>query len=253
MVPSLSMRKLIMLAIFLGPLAATHVARAQPPLPAAFYGSVVVDGKPVPDGTEVKALINGIDCTQPNNGRAATTVTEGGVSVYVVLVVAAGVKQGCGTQDSEIVFTVNGQAAVQRARWRDSFVNPAQQINLSVGEGSPVPLPTATPQPTRNPTQAAATGTAASAFTPLPAATSLPTDTLTIAPGGRPGSASPAASSPGRINPTPAIASPVTSDGGFPVLGAVLVVLGAVVLTGAAAGYALSRRGKRPPESDGEA
>lgn len=245
MVPSFSMFKSILAATIALALGASQIAHAQPPLPAAFYGSVVVDGKLVPDGTEVKALINGVDCTQPNNGGTPTTLTDGGVSVYVLLVVAAGVKPGCGTQESEIVFTVGGRPAIQRARWRDSFVNPAQQINLSVGEGSPVPLPTPTPAPTRNPTQASATSTAASAFTPLPGVTSLPTDTLTITSAVQSGTAAPGNTSGGRIDPGSAVLSPTTGDG-FPVLGAVLIVLGVVVLTGATAGYALSRRQKPP-------
>ena len=242
------MRKIVLLAVAIGGLSLAQLATAQPPLPAAFYGTVIVDGKPVPDGIEVKGLIDGINCTQDNNARPPATITDGGVSVYAILVVSAGVKPGCGADGKEIIFTIGTRQAVQRAKWRDSFVNPAQQINLSVGEGSPVPLPTATAAPTINPTQAAATATERAAFTPLPA-TSLPTDTLTITTGR---TTVPSGQSPGGlVSPQPGKQSP-PSDSGFPVLGAVLIVLGGVVLTGAAAGYAVSRRTRKHHEDESD-
>ncbi len=248
------MRTAVVIVVALAGLLFAHLANAQPPLPAAFYGTVVIDGKPVRDGTEVKALIDGVNCTQDNNGAPPSTITDGGVSVYAILVVSAAVKPGCGAEGKEIAFTVGGRQAVQTARWKDSFANPAQQINLSIGEGLPVPLPTATAMPTVNPAQAAATATERAAFTPLPGATSLPTDTLTIttgrtaAPPGQFG----AAGSGGVVSPTPAATAP-SSDSGFSVLGAVLIVLGVVVLTGAAAGYALSRRTRKAAPGDGNA
>ena len=39
-------------------------AAAQPQLPSTVYGSASIDGKPVPDGTQVRGYIDGNDCTQ---------------------------------------------------------------------------------------------------------------------------------------------------------------------------------------------
>ena len=41
-------------------LLAAH-ASAIPPMPTEFYGSVVIDGKPAPAGTNITALINGVE------------------------------------------------------------------------------------------------------------------------------------------------------------------------------------------------
>ncbi len=218
---------------------------AQPQVPSAFYGTVVVDGNRVPDGTPVKALIDGLDCTQPTaQGAAPATVTDGGVSVYAIIVMHASQKEGCGSEGKAITFTVGTRTAVQTSVWRSSFSTPAQQLNLSVGQGSPVPLPTATLTPTQNPTQVQSTATAQAAFTPRPA-TALPTDSLTIVTGGS------ATRTVAAVN-TPQAESPKRDDDGFPVLGGLLIVLGAVVLGGGAAGFALSKRSQKrePPAGD---
>ena len=65
---------------------------------------------------------------------------------------------------------VAGRPAAQAGAWSTSI----SHLDLNVGQSSPVPLPTATPVPTLNPTQVAATATETARFTPLPAA-ALPT------------------------------------------------------------------------------
>jgi hypothetical protein len=208
-------------------------AAAQPQIPSTFFGTVVVDGRPPADGTEVRALIDGKDCTQTGPGFKGTG-TDGGVSVYVATVMHESQEPGCGRDGKTITFTVGGRAAVQPGSWKVG----AQNINLSVGQGPTVPLPTPTLTPTIGPTQAAASATSQALLTPI-AATALPTDDpsiLTSVSGPRGGT---------RATPPPA-ESAGGDSGGFPVTAALSVVIVALIGTGAAAGLAISRRKPRP-------
>ena len=209
---------------------------AQPQVPSTFYGSVAVDGKPVPDGTEIRGFVDGLDCTQLGPTYRGTIIA-GGVSAYLINVVHETQKPGCGRPGKTVTFTIGGRAAVQTATWQQG----PQQVNLGAGQGEPPALPTATPTRPLAPTESAATATEQAKFTPRPAGT-LPTDEVQIVTGGKGGNG---------VDP---IARPVPGqEDSLPVIYVLLLVLGAIVLTGVAAGVALSRRharGGTPPRGD---
>lgn len=147
----------------------TSAQGVPPGLPANYFGSVVVNGSPPPDGTQVKAFINGKDCTQTGN---VGTVMQGNVASYAITVPHESQIPGCGREGIAVSFEVGGQRAVQQATWSATTI----PVNLSVGAATPPPLPTFTPTATPNATQANATATAVAIFTPLPAPSALPTD-----------------------------------------------------------------------------
>ena len=211
-------------------------AAAQPQVPSTVYGSVAVDGKPVPDGTEIRGFVDGVDCTQLGPTYRGT-INEGGVSAYLINIVHESQKPGCGKPGKTVTFTIGGRAAVQTTTW---FQGP-RQVSLSAGQGEPPALPTATPTRPLPPaaattTEAASTG--AEQSTPTPGSggkggfdTRVPTGTPTGAPA--------VASAP----------APGGQDGSFPVVYVFLIVLGAIVFAGTAAGIALGRR--NAPRSGG--
>ncbi len=145
-------------------------AQGVPPgLPANYFGSVVVNGQPPADGTQVKAIINGKDCTQAGNSG---TVRVAGISSYAITVPHESQTPGCGKDGVVVQFEIGGQKASQQSTWGTATM----QVNLSIGAATPPPLPTSTPSATPNATQAVATATADALFTPLPAPSMLPTD-----------------------------------------------------------------------------
>lgn len=165
------MRLALLAAIPLGLLlVAPALAQTPPPgLPATFFGSASIDGSPAPDGTEVLALIDGIDCT--SDGTRGTALNDG-LSTYVVQVLGASEREGCGTPGSVVTFTIAGEPTDQMGEWQPF----PQQLDLNAGAGEPIPLPTLTPspQPTLGSTAApTGTGVASSATVPSgPVATS---------------------------------------------------------------------------------
>ncbi|MCE7928262.1 MAG: hypothetical protein DYG91_07200 [Chloroflexi bacterium CFX7] len=206
-----------------------QAAVAQPQVPATYYGTAAIDGKSVADGTEVRGYIDALDCTQPGPTYRGT-ITDGGVSVYLVNIVHESQKAGCGKPGKTVTFTVGGRPATQTAEWKQG----PQQVNLNAGSGEAPALPTATPTRTLAPSEAAATATGQAKFTPKPA-TELPTDEAVIVIGTR--TAEGAEDGRGGEG-----ASGSGEEGGLAVGYVLLVVLGAIVLTGGAMGVALSRR-----------
>ena|SRR5487761_1897483 len=204
----------------------------QPQIPATFYGSASIDGKPVPDGTEVRGFIGGTDCTQGGPNYHGT-ITDAGVAAYVIEVVHDSQVPGCGQRGKRVTFTIGGRPAGQTAAWEPG----PHHLDLNAGSGQPEPLPTNTAIPTVSTAQAAATATAAAKFTPRPPGT-LPTDAVTLSGTKQPGTAAQSATPGGAAS---------GAGGGAPV---VLIILGGVVVLavlGAVAGLALSRRGSEPP------
>lgn len=192
-------------------------ALAQPQLPSTVYGSASIDGKPVPDGTEVRGYIDGKDCTQASGLRG--TVTEGGASAFVINVMHESQRAGCGKEGKTITFSIGGRPAPQVADWKVGI----QRFDLNIGSGQAPPLPAVTPGLGQVPAGAA---TLAPAPTGPP-----PTDDVTFnrtAPRSGPGS--PPHQAPG--------------DGGAPVGVILLGALGILAASGAAAGFVLSRRAR---------
>ncbi len=203
--------------VFLAFAGFNSTAHAQVSVPAMFYGTAAIDGRAEADGTPVRAFVDGKDCTQP---PAKGTALDQGVSVYLVSVMHESQEPGCGRAGATITFTVAGRPAAQQSEWKEGV----HRLDLNAGTGSPLPLPPAT---ATAPTSAAATQTAAARFTPKPATSALPTDDPGIRPpgGGTAGDGDDAA-----------------GESGSPVLGMVIVVLGAVAAVGAAVGAWLAHR-----------
>jgi hypothetical protein len=87
---------------------------ALPPLPSAFHGTVKVDGANVPDGTHVRALVNGVPYAD------VTTATFSGESWYNLIVpgddpATPGLEGG--VQGNTVIFTVGGDYATQTGTW----------------------------------------------------------------------------------------------------------------------------------------
>ncbi len=190
-----------------------HPASAQPQVPATVYGSVTVDGRAAPAGTEVRALIGGIDCTQAAPGERGT-ITDGPAAAYVVAVVSESQRPGCGRTGALITFTVGGRPALQSIPWEPGPI----RLDLSVGSAAITPLPTPTPAPP----------------TPTPPSGPPPTDDVTL---------------PGTLVPAPASPSPAPADNGeaSSLAPAVIVALVAVAGGGAVAGILLARRTRPRP------
>lgn len=169
---------LLLLAWAAGALLAGEAA-AQPQVPATFYGSVTVDGRPVPDGTEVLAFVDGKDCTQRGPSYRGTITIEG-VSAYSIAVVHESQVPGCGAPGKTVTFTIAGRPARQTAVWQFG----PQHVDLSAGVGDPIPLPTPTPTVPAPPTASAAPGTTGGSPSPLPTDDAAPPPSVAGAGGG---------------------------------------------------------------------
>lgn len=210
--PFLVFAPLVPFALFAGS------ATAQPQLPSTVYGSASIDGRPVPDGTEVRGYIEGKDCTQTPGLRG--TVTEGGASAFVINVMHESQSAGCGKEGKLITFTINGRPAPQAAAWKVGI----QRFDLNIGSGQPPPLPSFTPS---------LPGATAGAATPGAAPTGPPpTDDVTF-------NRTPAPS--GRGAPPP---QSTGLDDGAPAGVVILAALGILAASGAIAGFILSRRNR---------
>jgi hypothetical protein len=223
---------LVLAALVPGFALLAGAARAQPSVPSSFYGSVTIDGQPAPDGTEVRALIDGVDCTQSAPGERPA-IRQGGATAYVVHVVHESQRPGCGREGKTVSFTVAGQPALQRGVWKAG----PQQLDLSTGSAQIVPLPTFTPT---SPGGAASPATGgASTPAPLVRPTGTPpTDDVQLPRTSSP----PAAISPGLPGDGPAEAGP--SDGRAAWV-AIVAAAGALVAAGAVGGVVIARR-RRP-------
>ena len=107
-------------------LLAVAPALAFPPLPSSFYGTVKAKGANVPDGTLVRALVNGQAFAQ------ARTQTYQGDSVYSLDVMgddsSTTALEG-GREGNKIQYEVGGAMAEQTGLWH-SGTNV--QLNLTV-------------------------------------------------------------------------------------------------------------------------
>jgi hypothetical protein len=108
-------RIISMLGVGLVGLLATRSVLASPPLPSSFYGTVKVNGTNVPDGTLIKALINGQAYAEKQ------TQTIQGDSMYVLNISGddpeTTVVEG-GRDGDTIVFSIGGTQAAQTGLWK---------------------------------------------------------------------------------------------------------------------------------------
>lgn len=138
------MKLFVLFSIVAVSLAAASAALAQPQIPATFWGSASIEGEPVPDGTEIRGYIDGKDCTQLGEDYSGT-ITDGGVSVYAIMVMHETQEPGCGLEGKTITFTIGGEPAEQVATWKLGV----ERLDLNAGTGQPMPVPTPTPIPSQ--------------------------------------------------------------------------------------------------------
>lgn len=222
-------------------------AVAQPQLPSTFYGSASIDGQPVPNGTLVRAYIDGVDCTQGTG--ASGTFAEGNSAAYVVHVIHESQKEGCGREGKTVTFRIGDATPSQTAPWRAG----PRQLDLNAGSGQPVPLPTATPVTPTVP-----------ASTPAGTPTASPADLITRTPPATSGTDAPTGTTPtgdvrfGQTPKPPGDGDPGDSSdddpGGFPIGLALLAAFVLLAAGGGAVGLLMSRRATSPenPNPDRE-
>ncbi len=180
------MRALVLVAVALAALGSAPVS-AQPQVPATVYGSVTIDGQPAPTGTEVRAFIGPVDCTQAAPGERLT-FREAGATAYVVTVLHESQRPGCGRTGAVITFTIDGRPALQSAAWEPGPI----RLDLSLGSPITIPLPTSTPTPP---------GGLATATPPPPLTGTPPTDDVTLPGSLHPGGPGGSAAAPGQPSP----------------------------------------------------
>ena len=136
---------------------------AFPALPSGFYGEIRVNATNVPDGTVVRAMIEGKVYAE------GYTQTYQDVSVYALDVPgddADTTNLDGGREDDVIQFEIGGVLADQTGIWH-SGTNV--RLDLTASSTEPISTPQATPSPL--PTQ-----------TPIQLATAVPTSTLVAQP-----------------------------------------------------------------------
>jgi hypothetical protein len=137
----------LFLIVFASSLLYVTPARAFPPMPSSFYGTVKVNGENVADGTLIQALIGGQvfaeGYAQPYQGDSVYALdVRGDDSATTTL--------DGGREGDEIRFKIGGVLADQTATWH-SGTNV--KLSLTSTSSKPVSTPRATPTPP--PTQTA--------------------------------------------------------------------------------------------------
>jgi len=204
----------LFIACLVGLLAAIPVL-AIPPLPSSFYGTVKVNGDNVPDGTLVRALIDGQVYAQ---GHTQTYRGDSGYSLDVPGDDTDTAAREGGREGDIIQFEIGGVLADQTGTWH-SGTNV--KLNLTAFAAGPLPLPQATPSPV--PTQ-----------TPILPSQPLPTSTTLVQP-------SPTATT--LVQPLPATVLPRGSkENGSGSTGLAVAVVVVVVIAAGGAAWAMLRR-----------
>lgn len=239
-------------AVALSGLAPLSRASAQFDPPSTVFGSVADSAGEVASGLTVEAYIGDKLCG--TNGRTEFTGDGAAkVTVYFVDVVSESQIAGCGAVGREVRIKVGDRFAPQTARWNPGPV----QLDLAFAGATPAVIPTFTPAPTRTPEP---TTTPRPRTTPSPGATGTVgetataegTETVETIPPGSPGAGSPIATPRGGVtSATPGQSSDGSGggDGGFPVWGVVVLILGGIAAIGGGVGYAMSRNSRVVPDS----
>lgn len=148
------------------------LAQSFPQLPCRFYGGVLLDGAPVPNGTVVTATIEGDEYV------TTTPVVVDGALPYGNSTYALWIKPPEGTfydEGSPIAFTVGGYVADQQATWQSGSNIVFNITALRAPLLTPAPSPTPLPSPTETPPLPSPSPEATPAPTVAPPATPTPT------------------------------------------------------------------------------
>lgn len=111
-------------------LLAVHVS-AIPPMPTEFYGSAVLDGKPVPAGTNITAVINGVE-----KGSIRTVVDGfyGGPGIFDDRLKVSVSEEEYKPGMLKVSFMIGDKQAAQTVDYEPGV---SKQLDLAVGAGAP--------------------------------------------------------------------------------------------------------------------
>jgi len=231
------------LAIALLPGLEVASAQGVPSPPSTIVGSINDEAGRVAENLPVKAYVGDKECDQPGGQTAFTGDGAAQITYYYVTVLSAEQVAGCGKDGTAVRLKIGDRFATQTAKWSAGLV----RVDITFGNVTPVPIPTATPTPPRTATPVGSTGEsstgASGTRTPASgAAGSAPTQRPGTIPAGSPGAGSPYPTIPGGV--ISAVKDPATksdSGGGFPIWGIVIIALGALAVAGGGVGYVMSR------------
>jgi hypothetical protein len=233
-------------ALLLGIFVASAIpAAAQFDPPSTIYGSVTDAAGDVPEGLAVEAYIGDTLC----GTRGQTEYTGDGaarVTVYAVNVVAASQVAGCGVPGARVRIKIGDRFAEGTAAWEMGPV----QFDVTFGGASPAPIPTFTPLPTRTP-ESASTATPGTPNGDTPTSDQTPGAVETIPPGS-PGAGSPVSRPGGVTSSDPNAQESGSSNGGFPVWGVVVLLLGGIAAIGGGVGIVMARNRNEEPLAEAD-
>jgi hypothetical protein len=123
--------KALIISLGLILLASAPVYADVPSIPCAFWGSVTINGRPAPTGTQIEAVGTGV--LSDIEGNPITTTqsgqygAEGGLSPKLIV-------QGDIEEGAKITFMINGTAAYETAVWHSGSTTRVDlTIRTSVG------------------------------------------------------------------------------------------------------------------------
>jgi len=212
-------------------------AQGVPSPPSTVVGSINDEAGRVAENLPVTAYVGDKECDQAGGQTAFTGDGAAQVTYYYVTVLSAEQVPGCGKDGSVIKIKIGDRFATQTAKWSAGLV----RVDVTFGNVTPVPIPTATLTPVRT-AAPAASSQAAGTRTPGTGVAQAPTQRPGTIPAGSPGAGSPYPTIPGGV--ISAVKDPATkssSGGGFPIWGIVLIALGVVAVAGGGVGYVMSR------------
>ncbi len=129
--------------------ASLAAAQAPPSLPCRFYGTVLLDGSPVPDGTVITATVSGDTYATTTPALVNGQPRYGNSTFALTLEPLPGESYNEG---AEVVFTVAGYEVQQRGYWETGGNVPLDLVAwIPVAQPTPGPTPTMTPTPTPTP------------------------------------------------------------------------------------------------------
>lgn len=139
---------LLLIAIMTqGAYAGAQVQPGPPIPPARYYGTVLLDGRNVPAGTAITAMIGGNVC------GTTTSETVDGASIYSITITGDDLlapQPVCGRDGALVDFQVGNLPANERALWTSGTVNELSLSAVSAAEATATPArrPVAVPEPT---------------------------------------------------------------------------------------------------------
>jgi hypothetical protein len=223
----------VALAALVVALAGASAALAQiPSPPSTVAGSVNDDAGAIAEHLPVQAYVGDQRCDDNHGETGYTGDGSARVTYYYVTVLSNEQTPGCGKQGSAVRIKIGDRFVNETAKWEAGLV----LLNATFGNAKPVALPTATPTP-KPATNASGTPIAANQ-------TAQATAGVATIPAGSPGAGSPIPTLAGGITNSPAgsgTAGGSSSDGGFPLWGVAILVLGGIAVVGGGVGYAMSR------------